>query len=474
VSFSVTAAGSFSQSVTIACTTTVVDANCTLTPGSSVNPTSSTPVAMTASVTVPVDTVPGNYPVTIQASSAGTTVAITAQFMLNVTTNPDFVLAQTTAFPEVNAGSTGTSEPILISSQDGFTGTVNLSCPPTFGTNSCSIAPSSVNSFPVTATLTINGTSFVAGNYSLVVGGTSGSVTHNVSVNFNVGDYSISGTQSLTVPPSGQGVANLTVTSEDFYVGTINVTCDPSALAGATCALSPANPINVASDAIANLTATVNVPNSAVSGSYNIHINAMDALGPSHSYSFTLTVGQDFVVTSSTTSQTVNAGQTTGPYNLTVLPVGSLFNAAVTLACSGLPALAQCAFAPAAPVTPGSSPVTVVMTISTTAATSASRLPGSFGTIFYATFLLLPGIVLAGRTERRSRKRKRRIWTLIATLFATLLLLGVLTSCSGVSSGGGGGQSGTPSGTYTINVTGSSPGTPADAGQSTQVTLVVN
>jgi hypothetical protein len=46
-------------------------------------------------------------------------------------------------------------------------------------------------------------------------------------------------------------------------------------------------------------------------------------------------------------------------------------------------------------------------------------------------------------------------------------------SCSGVSNGGGGGGGGTPQ-TYQVTVTGTSPGTPPDAGQSVIVTLVVN
>jgi len=170
----------------------------------------------------------------------------------------------------------------------------------------------------------------------------------------------------------------------------------------------------------------------------------------------------------------VNAGQATGPYNLTIQPVGTSFNAAVTLACSGLPALSQCAFAPSAPVTPGSSAATVVMTISTTAATSSLLLPGR--SIFYAMLLLVPGIALAwGPARRFSWKGNLRTWALIGALIGTLALLMLLPSCSGVSSGGGGhGQPGTPSGTYTITVTGTSPGAPADPGQSTQVSLIVN
>jgi hypothetical protein len=44
-----------------------------------------------------------------------------------------------------------------------------------------------VSSFPATATLTINGTSFNAGSYSLDISGTSGSTTHSLTVPFQVG-----------------------------------------------------------------------------------------------------------------------------------------------------------------------------------------------------------------------------------------------------------------------------------------------
>ena len=50
-------------------------------------------------------------------------------------------------------------------------GTVTLKCPTTYGAGSCSINPASVSSFPTTATLTINGSSFAAGSYSLSITG---------------------------------------------------------------------------------------------------------------------------------------------------------------------------------------------------------------------------------------------------------------------------------------------------------------
>ncbi len=468
VDFEVTAAGSFNQSVTVSCSTTI--ASCTLTPGTTVSPTSTNPVSMTASVPVPASTAPGNYTVTIQATTVGASAAPT-NFTLDVTTNPDFTLTEPSTFPEVNAGSTGTNGPISITALDGFSGAVTLSCPTTFGVKSCSISPTTINSFPATAALTINGSSFAAGSYSLAVTGTSGSIVHTVNVPFNVGDYSVSGTGTLALSPGGQGAANLTLTSTNFYSGKVNATCDANALTGAQCVISPGNPITVASDGTANFTVTINVPNGAAIGHYNVNINTQDTTGaPSHSLTEALTVSQDFLVSSTTQSQAVNAGQTTGPYNLTIQPVGTSFNAAVTLACTGLPAYSQCAFDPSAPVTPGNSATTVVMTISTTATTADLQKSAGRRSLFYALGLVIPGIVIGCGLGRRKSKH------FIEGVSAILLLLLILTACSGVSSGGGGGggQPGTPPGSYTITVTGTSSGAPPDAGQSTQVKLVVN
>ena len=469
VDFQVTAAGSFSQSVTLSCSAAITNSTCTLTPGTPVNPTSATPVDMTASVTVPASTAPANYTVTIQATTAGAPAALETDFRLNVTTNPDFILSEPSAFPEVNAGSTGTNGPVSIASQDGFSGAVNLSCPVTYGAGSCSISPSVVSSFPATTTLTINGSSFAAGSYSLAITGTSGSDTHTINVPFYVGDYTICGTQTLSLAPGGQGTANCTLTSTYFYAGQVNATCDTSALSGAQCTTSPPNSITLASDGTANLAATINVPNNAASGNYSIKINTQDATGaPSHSFTVALTVGQDFLISASPTNQTVTAGQTTGAYNLTIQPVGGSFNAAVTLSCSsGLPALSQCLFNPSAPVTPGNSAASVVMSISTTASTSALRLGGR-RSVFYAVWLLLPGMMISFIARgRRFGKRAPPI----AGSIAALLLLAFAVSCAGVSSGGGGGgHPGTPPGTYTITVTGTS----SAATHGIPVTLVVN
>ena len=191
--------------------------------------------------------------------------------------------------------------------------------------------------------------------------------------------------------------------------------------------------------------------------------------------SISLTIGEDFLVTSSTASQTVTAGQTSGPYALTVRPVGASFAGAVTLACTaGLPAGAQCVFNPTMPITPGTAAVDVVMNISTKASAHARVARSGYWpppAIWLQMAAILMGICVSGN---RTAKRARRVLGYLAFSMAMI----AFASCAGVSGGGGGdggseGQSPPPA-TYTITVTDTSPGTPADAGQSTTVTLVVN
>ena len=81
-SFQITAAGSFNQSVTVSCSSGIASATCALTPGTTVNPTSTAPVNMTASVSVPAGTAPGSYPVTIQATTTGAPSKLTTSFTL--------------------------------------------------------------------------------------------------------------------------------------------------------------------------------------------------------------------------------------------------------------------------------------------------------------------------------------------------------------------------------------------------------
>jgi len=317
-----------------------------------------------------------------------------------------------------------------------------------------------------------------ASTYPVTVAGTSGSLSHSTTVSLIVGSGAVSGDFQLAVTQAfpANVDAGLPQTAEvsitPNYSGSITATCDASAMSGAQCTLTPANPVAVTANVPVVLTVALNVPNNTSPAPYNINLTVADASGqPSHTVQLPLTVIQDFLVTSSTPSQSVTAGQTSGPYNLTVLPVGSSFSGAVTLACpAGLPAQAQCLFDPSTPVTPGTSAVNIVMSISTT--TKKAEFRSSHASIFYAMWLLVPGIVIAwGGVGARSARRLHGLGSITLLVLLTLTLL----SCGGVSTGGG---TTPPTGNqpviYNITVTGTSPGTPAEAGQSTQVLLVVN
>jgi hypothetical protein len=370
VSFQVTAAGSFNQAVTVSCSVNISGGGCNLTPGTTVNPTSTAPVNMTASIVVPLGIAAGSYTASIQARTVGAPLPLNASFTVNVTTTPDFVLTEPLPFPTVNAGSITTSDSITVSAINLFAGTVSLTCSLISGGSSCSVSPASVNSFPAAASVTVNAATLAAGSYQLSVQGTSAATTHTLAIPFNVADYQLSGTQSLTIGPGAQGTANLIMTPSAFYSGRINADCDIHTLAGATCALNPTNPITVNRSAV-SLSATITVPANAADGIYSISVNTHDISGaPVHSLAIALTVSQDFSITSSTASQTVAPGQISSPYNLTIQPAGASFNGAVTLSCpSGLPSSAQCKFTPN-PVIPGSNAAAVAMTVSTSTATS--------------------------------------------------------------------------------------------------------
>jgi hypothetical protein len=94
------------------------------------------------------------------------------------------------------------------------------------------------------------------------------------------------------------------------------------------------------------------------------------------------------------------------------------------------------------------------MTVSTTAATANMRRSPGLRWIFFALWLLLPGILIHWSAQRRiPRKRKLGGLTSSATL---LLLTWSLLSCGGVSTGGGTTTTeGTPV-SYVITVTGTS------------------
>jgi uncharacterized repeat protein (TIGR01451 family) len=172
----------------------------------------------------------------------------------------------------------------------------------------------------------------------------------------------------------------------------------------------------------------------------------------------------DFTITASPTSATIAPGAS-ATFTFTVTPIGG-FNQTVSFSCAGLPARAQCSFAPPS-LAPNGSPATSTLTITTTASSAASLpppLPGNSAPLYASLFgatLGMAGLILARRA--RTSVKIVRLWLGLAVL----CVLASLTSC-----GGGGGspqQPGTPPGTSQVTVT-TSVGT---SNKTASITLVV-
>jgi sugar lactone lactonase YvrE len=141
--------------------------------------------------------------------------------------------------------------------------------------------------------------------------------------------------------------------------------------------------------------------------------------------------------------------------------------AAVALSCSVSPAPAgapTCSLSPSS-VTPKNGTANSTLTVNTEAATTGALEPSVLhgSGIFAATWLFLPAMVLSTAGMGSSKRKK--------TLSCLLLILAIagcifLVACGGGSSspnnnGNGGSSGGTPSGQYTITVTATSAGMPA-------------
>jgi len=161
--------------------------------------------------------------------------------------------------------------------------------------------------------------------------------------------------------------------------------------------------------------------------------------------SFTVDPGGDFTIVPTLPSVTVTAGQPVVEHIL-VTP-NPLTLTALTFTCSQMPAKTSCTFAPST-VPAGSTQTDVVMTITTTASTTAAL---AHPQVLYANWLgfgsmgLIGMVILGGR--RKNYKKS------IALGAFSLMILLMTIGC-------GGGSTlhtvpGTPPGTSTVTVTGS-------------------
>jgi hypothetical protein len=295
------------------------------------------------------------------------------QFSLPVSsTSPDFCLANSGSFPTVNTGSTTTGQSINLTSVNGFAGTVNLSCSviscsETSGSASCSVSPTSASSFPATVQVTVNAATLAttgAGSCDLSVGGTSGSTTNTLPLSFNVADFQLSGTQSLTIDPGSQAQASFTITPSAFYMGSVNASCNASAIPSGGCTVSLPNPIPVNTGSEVPVNATITTSSSTLSGIYNVTFAAVDTSGnPNQSVTIAVTLPAGATDTFSLASTQAFPSGVDAPSQTTAkVGVTSSYNGSVNATCDASSFGGQCSITTPASIT-ASAPTTLVVTV---------------------------------------------------------------------------------------------------------------
>jgi hypothetical protein len=270
-------------------------------------------------------------------------------------------------------------------------------------------------------------------------------------------------TSAITFPNTTQGQTSAAMTATLSNTGNATLNIGSIALGGTNAAdfalVTSTNPCgNTLAAGASCLIAATFTPQGT--STYNATITVTDNSAiPTQTTTLTGTgqaaVATDFTVTTSYPAQTVTGGNSV-QYTLTVTPSGGAFNGVISFSASGLPPGATATFAPPT-LTPGSSPASSTVTITTVAQYVRNQAPAPW---------IPPTAVLAALLPLFLWKRRRVAIRTRLAFFALAALLG-----GGVSSLSGCGSSGftLPAVAYTVTLTATS----GSITHSTNVTLTV-
>jgi hypothetical protein len=333
------------------------------------NPTTySSQITFNVASTVPV----GQYPITITGISGSLTTTTT--FTLSVGT-PSFTLFAASS-PTIGQGSTGIGY-VYVEGQNGFSNSVNLSISglPSGVTASFQQNPTTYNSeilFTVASTAT-------PGSSNLTITGTYGAVTQTTTMGLTVAAPTFSLYGSYNVSLNQGSSATSTVTVQQQYGFTGNVTLSASGLpSGVTATFSP-NPTTGSSTVTFTASATAPSANSVVTIT-----GTSGSITSSAQIQLQVNAGS-FSLTGAPATLSIAPGSS-GKSTIVIVPVNGFMNS-VSLSASGLPAGVTAAISSATATT--SSVLTFAVGSSAATGSSTVTITGTSGTETASTFLAL-------------------------------------------------------------------------------------
>jgi hypothetical protein len=313
-------------------------------------------------------------------------------------------------------------------------------------------------------TASLSGTPSQAGSFPLTLNATSSAGASAQSFTLTVAKANTVTTIASSANPSGTGQAvTLTATVALTVAGT--PTGNVTFFDGATSLGSAALNAGTATLAVSSLAAGTHTLTASYGGDSNFAASTSTGLsqvinaGGNPDFAIAASPGSNSVAPGSTASYTISAGSFTNG-----------FSGTISLSCSsGVPALANCTFAPGSMTTGAPTSTLSIKTTAPTVAMLTEPAVGRHSQGLLAVWLMVPGM-MAGGIGLWSGKRRKRLGYLFALLAvaASMLMAGCGSSSSGSSSSTTS-SGGTPAGTYTITVTGTSGSTT----HTTSVTLTV-
>jgi hypothetical protein len=172
--------------------------------------------------------VAGNYTLTLTATSGSLTHTASAVFQFR-----DFTVTTSPPTP-IDAGSSSTTT-VTVVGVNHFAGVVSLTDTLTSGLSCGTITPSSITG---SGTATVSCSATVAGNYTLTINASSGTLTHSATVIVQVVDFAVFANPStVTILVGTAGNSTVTVTAANGFTGTVNLALTSSM--GLTATISP-------------------------------------------------------------------------------------------------------------------------------------------------------------------------------------------------------------------------------------------